>query len=216
MATYTTTHRCTRVLLLLLGTRHEPVARALAKHGFGPAELALGFALLARMTEGNLDPEQLGAEEPPLLRLLHAWQSRWYPIIEVVLRTHFPAEHERVFRNLKQVRGAQVIVLVDVLLTRLDEMERRSDDGKNARTLLAKRGFTAEIMAEAAGYLHAMKTVTSDPLPPDRTAERERAERDLWAYYLEWSVILRETITDRRLLLSLGLLRGPKRGAGEG
>ena len=43
----------------------------------------------------------------------------------------------------------------------------------------------------------------------------EDAEKRLWSWYLEWSVIARAAIRDRRLLRSLGFLRVVRKAGGE-
>lgn len=46
------------------------------------------------------------------------------------------------------------------------------------------------------------------PLERSRSAEEQAlAEQALWSWYLEWGGIARATLTDRRLLRSLGFLQ---------
>jgi hypothetical protein len=215
MARLSTADKCNRVLLLLLGVRHRPVAIALSKHGFNAAALARGWALLARMTDGALD-DLPAIDEPDLIAQLDGWENRWFPIVELVLRTNFPAAHEVVFRNLRQTEDETVIISVATLLDRLHAMQRSEtegglgQEGRAARALLVERGLTEAIAAQARALLERIMTLPSDAgagEPPSYDA----AERELWRWYLEWSGLLRMSIKDRRLLRALGFLRNSKK-----
>jgi len=219
MARLSSTDRTQRVLLLLLGLRYREVLKPLVVHGFDEAELARGWALLSRLTDGvftNL-PE---AEDPPLLAMLDQWENRWYPIADLALRLYFPEAHEHVFRNLRQGDGKEVLVTVQVLLTRLDRLplpKTRGGLGKlgrEARAHLAKRGLNAATMDEARGILAQLQTLP-EGRPTVPFLSNEEAERELWRWYLEWSAIARANIKERRLLRALGFLRGAKKDSEE-
>jgi len=50
---------------------------------------------------------------------------------------------------------------------------------------------------------------------PKQEANFDKAERELWAWYLEWSTIARNAIKQRSLLKKLGFLQDNGRGAGD-
>lgn len=216
MARLSTTDKCIRVLLLLLGLRERRIAAALAAHGFDAAQLARGWFLLSQMTAGRLDSIPTLAD-PRLLRELDAWENKWFPIIEVVLRTHFPEIRRALFRNIAQTEGHKVVISVGTLLERIGKMGRSAEDGgfgeegQRARDRLEARGLTPEVVAEAEGLLAALRTIEPLDEEDDDPAGHEQAEKELWRWYLEWSGIARSVIRERRLLRALGFRRGSKR-----
>lgn len=50
---------------------------------------------------------------------LDAWENRWFPITDIVLRTNHPDVHAIIFRNLRQAEGVEVVATVTTLLDRL-------------------------------------------------------------------------------------------------
>ncbi len=53
------------------------------------------------------------------------------------------------------------------------------------------------------------------PAPAIDPAEIEAAEKAAWDYYLEWSTVARRAISDRRLLISMGVTK-PRSRKGQG
>src|SRR5262245_17784846 len=94
-----------RVLDFMLGARHRSVRRALGAHGFTEADLERGWVLLAALTATKLDFEPT-VHDPRLITELDRWENRWFPIVEIVLRTNYPNVHDVVFLNLSQTEGA--------------------------------------------------------------------------------------------------------------
>lgn len=210
-----------RVLDFLLGARHWKVQRALGGHGWSEGDLVEGWTRLQRLTTDRLD-YQSSLVDPRLLGALDRWENRWFPVIEVVLRTHHPKAHEVVFRNLRQTDGAEVVVSVSTLLGRLDAIARPEaegglgEEGVAARAMLEKRGVTAAVLTEARDMLAQIGSLAEPPTQPEpeSTEAAKAAEDSLWSWYLEWSAIARVAISDRRLLRSLGFLRRVRRPDG--
>lgn len=109
------------------------------------------------------------------------------------------------FLNLSQTSGPPVVMTVATLLDRIDA---QSDE---VRALLARRGLTPEIIAEARSNIATFSDITKEDESTlfDQAAD-EAAEAELWAWYLEWSTIARTVITNRRHLRALGFLRNSK------
>ena len=72
-----------------------------------------------------------------------------------------------------------------------------------ARGPLAARGLTVATAEEGRRLVHAVHAA-APASPPDDLPPMEIAERELWAWYLEWSAIARASIREPRLLRALG------------
>lgn len=212
MARLTFLQRAERVLRLLLGLRHAPVARALAAHGFTKADVAEGWALLQRTTRSDLDLGPAPAFDKRSERGLKAWESTWFPIVKATLARRSPKAAEWLFLEGNEDAHA---LGVKVFLTRWDKLgmsgrEGLGAEGRRVKALLRERGLTDDVIAEARVWFtpgaKALGAVADDA--PGAFAD---AEKELWAWYVEWSTIARASITDARLLRALGFRA---RGAG--
>lgn len=216
MAKLTIGQKATRVVQLLMGLRNRRVAAALKEHGFGDDDLARGWSLLQELTRNKLAVTVAPKSDPRLTTELDRWENRWFPIADIVLATNSPEAHAMVFKNLSQTDGPEVIVSVGTFLDRLEALPKSREEGglgatgRSARELLVKRGLDSNVVAEARAWLEKVGKI--DPSELDMSgmpSERdEKLERDLWNWYLEWSGIARIAISDRRLLRTLGFLRG--------
>lgn len=201
MARITLGQKAVRALLLLLGLRHPQIARALRRRGFTDAELARGYELLQALSAGRLNVAITDAAAH--LAMLDAWENENYPIIEAVIRRHFPELHAAIFLNLSQTTGPELMIFVKMLLERLDAQPEA------VREKLAERGVTADVLGEARELLQTIASIArSEPDQIDADADAA-AEKALWDWYLEWSTIVRTDITNRRLLRYLGFLKRP-------
>jgi len=218
MAKLTIGQKAERVLKLLIALRNAHIAAALAQHGFRNADLDEGWTLLRNVTRTRLDVSSESPNvDPYILRALDVWENKWFVITEATLKRRAPEIHVRVFRNLSQTEGMAVIVSVSTFLERLEAIDKPEHEGgfgpagKDARKLLAQRGLTKGVIAEAKLLLGKLRKVDG-PLPDlDKLAAQdedfEKAEAALWNWYLEWSAIARRTITHRGYLRQLGFLR---------
>ncbi|MDI1428077.1 hypothetical protein [Polyangium sorediatum] len=218
MARLTIGQKAERVLKLLIALRNPRIAAALARHGFTGADLDEGWTLLKNVTRTKLDfVEAPPNTDPDALRALDAWENQWFVIGDATLKRHAPEVHAQVFRNLSQTDGMAVIVSVGTFVERLDIIDRPEWDGgfgqagKDARSLLAQRGLTEQVIDEAKALLEKFRNVDG-PIPDlakiaAEDESFEKAEAALWAWYLEWSAIARRAITQRSLLRQLGFLR---------
>jgi hypothetical protein len=217
MAKLTTGQKAQRVLQFLLALSERRIAVALKVRGFKPSDLDEGWALLRAL--GYVDLDALPDPEEPAqdtLRAIDAWENEWFPIADATLGRRFPAARDWLFRNLAQTRGQQVVLGVAVLLERLDKMPKDEADGGlgavgvAARELLSQRGLDAAVVAEARGLVQKLLSVPELSTASARQQEdaaREKAGLDLWAWYLEWSRIARQSITQRALLRKMGFLK---------
>ena len=204
-----------RVVGLLMGLRQVRVASTLARYGFTQAELDQGWKYLRQVVGEKLDVTAPTSADPAALGELDRWENRWFPIASATLGHNYPKVYERVFRNLIQTEGMEVIVSVGTFLGRLKELDKSDDESRAARSLLEKRGLTAPVVAQAETLLKALHTVQPAPAVDIEAARKAQAvaEDAMWAWYLEWSTIARTAISDSRLLRSLGFGRPVRRGA---
>ncbi|MCC6873456.1 MAG: hypothetical protein IT378_04030 [Sandaracinaceae bacterium] len=214
MAKLTLGQKAQRVLTFLLGLRSLRVAMVLRAYGFDEDELARGWALLRQLTANRL-ASLPPVSDPRLVRELDAWENKWFPIAEVVLRTNHPAIADEVFLNLAQTSGPEVVVGVATFVQRLDALEGRGGEAARARALLERRGLNEDSLAQARALLaqvNSLAPAEEEAAPED--GEADEAENAMWNWYLEWSGIARVAIQDRRLLRTLGFLRTARSGSG--
>ncbi len=215
-----------RVLTLLLALRNARIAGTLVRHGFTNTDLQEGWTLLRSVTRTRLDaPIDEAPVDNNALQALDEWENKWFVMTSATLQRRAPNVHDVLFRNLSQTEGVEVIVSVGTFLDRwvnIDKLVKDGglgDDGKEAKKIMAKRGLTNAVIDEAKALVGKLRKVDG-PLPDLEKIEAEeanfeKAERELWAWYLEWSAIARNAIKQRSLLKKLGFLQDNGRGVDE-
>ena len=203
--------KATQVVRLLLGTRYPQVLAALQRHGFNEADLDEGWALLRALGVQDYGPAPVTEASPDPVPALDAWENRWYPVARATLERHDPTLARKFFHRLPQTEGITVLVSVAVFLKRLQALESgaHGEPGKRARRLLARRGLTAQVVGEAQAHLDAIQTVPQPAVVPP--VARARELDTVWAWYREWSRILRTELEDGRLLRGIGLTPARRR-----
>ena len=213
MAKMTTSQKCAKLLRFLEGVAKPRAAMPLAAFGFKQGDLDEGWKRLHAAAGDKLLIVPETKPDPTKLKLLDDWENTWFPVADATLKHRFPAVREKVFLNLSQQTGLDVLISVKTLVARIDELEAGSAEEQAARAMLEERGLNAETMNEAKDLLSKVATIqVVEPVMPDPAAA-EAAEKHMWAWYLEWSTIARTAIKDRRVLRSLGFLR-PQIGGG--
>lgn len=226
MGRLTIGQKATRVVYFLLGLRNARTAAYLKPYGFTEADLQEGWIFLRAVGKSQLDSEPEGPDyDPETLITLDRWENKWFPIADATLQRHAPAVHRWLFKNLSQTEGAAVVVSVGTFVERFDNLDKPESEGgpksggKAAKKKLVERGMTKPVLDEARTLLGRLGAI-SGPLPdlPDlaaAAAQVAQAEKDMWAWYLEWSRIARRVITQRSLLRQLGFLRTTSAGVTE-
>jgi len=213
-----------RALDFLVGVSHRRARAALETQGFTAEDLAEGWARLMALSSPGRTVLEPVAPAPDVLGELQAFEGRWVPVCEVVLRLNFPAVHAVVLHKLGRTEGPDVVASITVLLDRLEAIARPEeegglgDEGRRARALLAQRKLTDEVIAEGRALLarigRAPDAPTEEELDELDREARALAEQRLWSWYLEWSTLARLAIRDRSLLRSLGFRRPGRVAAG--
>lgn len=217
MARMTLSQKQQRVLVFLTGSLHEEIVFQLAPSGFDLGVWKQGWSLLERTVLGRAMPR---LEPDTVLHRLERLERRWFPILEIVLRAHFPEIHAWVFAGYTRQPGPVRALHVSLVAERLTALAASEGPGQRAAMeLLAQRGVTAEVRAEIGATLRELEHPMGDPAPPPRPPSDWRdAEAALWKWYVEWSTIVRATISSPVLLrrLGFGLARRRKsKGSGE-
>jgi hypothetical protein len=207
-----------RMLQFLLALKKKAIARTLTKHGFSQDDLNRGWALFQAAVGATLDDTGDPPPDPNDLALLDDWDNRWYPIIDATLQAHFPTIRDKVFLNLSQTQGRQLIPNITSLLKRLAALtgDEATAEEKEAAALLLVRGLTPDRIDQAQTLLQRLSTIDdfdddgdSDPAVDEAEQAAESAEAAMWSFYKEWSTIARAAIKSRGLLRTLGFLDGP-------
>ncbi|WP_169927600.1 hypothetical protein [Labilithrix luteola] len=204
--------KAARVLKLMMGMRSPRIASAMAAYGFKDSDLQEGWALLHAVGRVKLDANGTPATDTSTLTELDAWENRWFPIASATLERRFPAVHAQIFKNLSQTEGPAVAVSVRTFLERFDQMAQGigsyGAEGKQAKDVLVSRGLTDTILNDARALLENVGkiAVSKEPAAPQDPKAIEKAENELWAWYLEWSQIARIAVTQRALLKQLGFV----------
>jgi hypothetical protein len=156
------------------------------------------------------------AVTPRSRELLDRFENYWFPIVAASLRRRYPEVHDEVFQNLGRESGAEVALNVSIFLDRV-ETTLSGPQGQEIGSLLTSRGFTREVIDDAQELVAQFKTVRPEP-PNDQEELKKRHEaalEEMWAWYLEWSLIARTVVTNRRHLRMLGFLSGSGTGRRE-
>lgn len=219
MARLSVGQKAQRVLKFLTALTNPLIVVRLAGFGLDQSQVDKGWTLLRGASSASLDlsPAAVQANAKAIVEL-DTWENFWFPIIQTILRVRFPAAEAWVFRNLTQQEGQNVVLSVGTLLERLDALCRNDDlpaevsvDAAAALALLGERGLTTAVLDDARRLLVEIGQIKSITLsdPEAQKAARQEAEKQMWAWYLEWSAIAQRVITNRRHLRSLGYRLSP-------
>lgn len=213
MARLTIGQKAKRLLAFLMGLGNPQVVRALQPYGFDQATLDEGWTLLRRTAASHLDAPRTRLSARDQIDRLDAWENHWFPIATAVLQRHHSDVHDKVFHNLGQTEGKQVVLSVGTFVERVDALGDATTSP--AVATLARHGLTASVLDEARTMLAEVMQPPIEAPPGDEPVVDPAAEDAMWKYYLQWSAIARRAITDRRLLRQLGFLRSQRNGSDE-
>lgn len=215
MARLTVGQKAERVLAFLMGLGNPANMRVLQQYGFDQAALDEGWTLLRRTANNRLGVQRVAGPTRDQIDRLDAWENHWFPIASAVLQRHHREVHAKVFHNLGQTSGKEVVLSVGTFVERIDELITSGDSAVMAT--LRKHGLTDEALGEARAMLDEVMQPPVEETPPgaELGVRDYEAEDAMWAYYLLWSAIARRAITDRRQLRQLGFLRSSRNSAGE-
>jgi hypothetical protein len=197
-----------RVLTFIAAIRDPEIAARLAEAGYDQAVAEEGWALVHTHADARLGIRALLSSDD--LELLDALENRSFPIVKAALARHFPEVHDEVFLNLPRASGRDLIVTVKLFIERI-EVAYGGPDGGAVAELLATRGFTSDVVAEAKSLLARLTTLAETSDGVQVAVDLEATEAAMWAWYLEWSAIARALIDARGQLRRLGFLQSATR-----
>lgn len=208
-----TDERFKRVMKFLMASNEPKIAGLLALRGFTAADRQEGWALLdkasGRHMAADADNTASASGYNTVVEGLDDWENTWFDVANAALGRKFPAVRDALFSNLTKVSGAEVVMSVRTFLGRMDELADGDEQAQAAVALLSKRGLTAQRMDEARTLLEKLSTEQAQAMTPvDTQAQaeaREAAIKEMWAWFLDWSVTARTVIKNRNYHVMLGL-----------
>lgn len=201
-----------RVVTFLMGVRQRRSSMALRAHGFTQSDMDEGVKLLNAVIGARMSTSPVALESRDVEKL-DQWENVWFPIADATLTRNYPSVREKLFLNLSQTDGPEVVVSVGIFVQRLAALHGGTKEERGAYELLSRRGLNADVIGQAQKLLERVRRLEE---PEEVDLEKERAEQKaaedaMWAWYLEWSSIARTAIQDGRVLQSLGFLRPNRR-----
>ena len=201
-----------RVARFLIGLRDKAVVAQLRRFKFTDKDLKEGWALL--QAAGVAPTGGTTSDSENLIRQIDEFENLWFPVVSATLQRRFPATHAILFNNLSQTTGPAVAVTVGTLLERVEMMAKGvgayGPEGQAAYAAIQGRGFTSEVIDGARALLARLSEIMPEDGSDAQEAAAEKAEADLWNWYLEWSEISRSASLTRSQLRSLGFLKARK------
>jgi hypothetical protein len=181
--------------------------------GFSDAILQEGWNRLEACAELALVEEPSFGPNPKIVESLDAFENVWFAVVKATLKGNYPEVHDALFAKLWQGSGRDTAMTVGTFLKRLREMAAGegvyADHGSDARTLLAARGLSDSVVAEAEELIATIKTtVKIDQAKLITKEDQEKAVAHLWVWYREWSAIASDAVKVRRVLSAMGFLKG--------
>lgn len=166
-----------RALDLLTGLYAPAVRERLEAYGLSEDELSRGWRLLEQYARARRGPELPMLGQRAAQRRLDRWENRWFVIADAALSGAFPELHAWLFRGLSRQSGLQVVLYVELLLDRLDQLETPPKQYRReaplARARLVARGLTREVMLEGRQLIAEAKR----SMPLDAVPSRARRSR---------------------------------------
>lgn len=209
-----------RALKLLVNIQSPPFSARARREGYTAEEHREGWRLL-KLASGEARPlEHLfveiassgavdGAERLRLLQELDAFENKWFPRTQKIIRRVVPRDRRDAFegaffKNLEQQPlGPGVMVSVGTYLSRLDGLAQSGDaDAKRVRKTLVARGLTEEKLAQVRDLLGKLEVgggaapaqplkVSADEITKAHRVQREALE-DLRDWYNDWATTFRQ------------------------
>jgi hypothetical protein len=201
-----------RVSKLLWGLRHPDVAAALLPFGLKNEVLNEGWDTVEKVNAlyfTRVASRPAGSDAAEIVGKVNAFEDRWLPVVKGALSRSYPEVSELLFLNITRARGQSAAHGVQTFVDRLRALEKGEapfgEKGPEVREYLRGRGLVDSVILEVVAELEGRRVVSEGTASePFDDAALEKAVAEMWAFYLEWSAIVRACITDGRLLRTLG------------
>ena len=200
--------KISRLLIFLRATSNRVIFAALATRGFTQAERNRMFELVVTASGGDLvmnATDRVGLKKiKEAIMLLDFWENTWYPLLKASLKYQYPEIAEKIFFEIKQTDGMELLITVPKLIERIEALENGDETDQQAFAKLETRGFNQEIRTQGKELIEQCKE-EPDELDPGTAPEIKEAEKEMWAWYSEWAAIARTVITRKDHLIWMGL-----------
>jgi len=201
----------TRVFRFLIGiAKSVPARAALQTKGFTQTEHEYAWSRLQLLGSLPGAPAVLDAAVRQAIAELDGWDSPHFEAIENSLLRSFPDQAQFVFEGLTASEGAEAVLGVEKLLSRLDALETGTgrqpttrDADRAAIDLLVSRGYSKAERDRLRTLVTVAKTVPAVPAAARTT--RDKAQLELYRWFLEWGAHARNAGLGRAALIGLGL-----------
>lgn len=204
---------------LLWAMRHPAIAAKLAPFGFTSKVLDEGWTLVDTANDRQLArvvSRSSATGNSDIVATVESFENRWFPIVKHALDRRNPEATKQLFLNLGRSEGQTSAYSVRIFVDRLAALGKGEapfgEEGPAAREYLRGRGLTDNVIAEVVAELEGRKEVAEEVVPFDEAA-LAAAEAAVWAFYLDWSNVVRSVITDGNLLRLCGFKKrtgGPR------
>jgi hypothetical protein len=207
----------TRVFRFLIGiAKSVPARAALQAKGFTQAEHDYAWSRLQSLGSLPGAPAVLDAAVRNAIVELDGWDGPHFEAIENSLLRNFPEQAQFVFEGLTASDGAEAVLGVEKLLTRLEALESGTGRGPATRDadraaidLLGSRGYPKTERDRLRSLVTVAKSVPAVPTA-DRT-KRDATQLELYRWFLEWGAHARNAGLGRAALIGLGLAERRKK-----
>lgn len=206
-----------RVFRLLIGlAKSLPARAALQAKGFTQDEHDYAWSRLQLL--GTLPGAPAALDEPVRRAIveLDGWDGPHFNAIENTLLRRFPQQAQFVFEGLTAAEGAEAVLGVETLLTRLDALESGTgrdaavrDADRAAIDVLAARGYPKAERERLRALVRVAKSLS--PVPALDQATRDKTQLELYRWFSEWSAHARNGELGRAALIGLGLAQRRKK-----
>lgn len=200
-----------RVFRFLIGVaKSVPARAALQAKGFNQAEHDFAWSRLQLLGALPGAPVALDSAVRSAIVELDGWDGPHFEAIENSLLRSFPEQAEFVFTGLSASEGAEAVLGVELLLSRLEALE--SGYGRSANTrdadraaldLLEKRGYGKSERARLSALVSVAKSMA--PVSAVDRSARSAAQLELYRWFSEWSAHAKNAELARGALITLGL-----------
>lgn len=176
MSRLRTSEQADRVLRFIHGLRNTCIATQLAQFGFSQKDLDRGWTLMRQSVGERLLAAPNRVADPRTLDLLDSWENIWFSVAQATLAYEYPAVEQKVFLNIGQTSGVELIITVGTFVDRFEALASGTEEEKAAHALLVGRGFDERTVKQAKDLLLELASISRAWRPRSAAAKTPRAQ----------------------------------------